>query len=146
MNKLRNYFIGDFLRRTDDVFEQARVIMLFRFSVAFLVIFMLPLTTDIVLNYNKGAILHAFDTIMIIYFIFSFRKVKDLDKQINFFFAIAYSSSILAFMIFNPMTVDQIGVTWSFAFLTLSASMQSRVRANLMHILYRLAAFTVRIY
>ncbi len=124
MNKLRDYFIGDFLRRTDDVFEKARIIMLFRFSLAFLIIFMLPLTTDIVLGYYKGAILHIMDTVMIIFFIFRLRNVRDLDNQINFFFAISYVSSILAFMIFNPLTADKIGVTWSFSFLTLSALMQ----------------------
>ena len=46
MNKLREYFIGDILKSTDDVFERARAIMLLRLCYMFTVIFLLPLITD----------------------------------------------------------------------------------------------------
>jgi hypothetical protein len=127
MKILRNYFIGNFLKRTDDVFEQARAIMLYQFSLAFLIIFMLPLGTDIIMEYHKGTILHSIDTILIFHFLFLLRKTTNLDHLINYFFALCNLSSLFAFMIFNPMRIDPLGMTWLFSFVTLSALMQKGI-------------------
>ncbi len=98
--------------------------MLYRFSIVFLIIFMLPLATDIVFGYYKGIVLHVIDSILVVHFIFLLRRVKSLDHLINYFFLLCYVSSMLAFMIFNPERIDELSVTWSFTFLTLSTLMQ----------------------
>lgn len=122
--KLRTYFIGEFLKNTDDVFEKARAIMLYQFVLVFQVIFLMPFITDILLGYTKGAILHAIDILLLLYFLVLLKKAKNLDSLINLFFALCFFSSLLAFMVFNPVRIDSIGVSWTFAFLTLSALLQ----------------------
>lgn len=122
--KIRDYFISEFLKNTDDVFEKARAIMLYRFVLVFQIIFLMPFITDVILGYGKGAILHAIDILLLMYFLVLLKKTKSLDRLINLFFALCVLSAFLAFMVFNPERIDSIGVSWTFAFLTLSALLQ----------------------
>ena len=122
--KIRDYFIGDFIKNTDDVFEKARALMLYRFSIVFLVIFFLPLTTSVLLGYNKGVFLHIIDTLLMLHFLFLLKKTNNLDKLINYFFILCFLSSMAAAMIYNPEKMDTVSFTWAFSFLTISALMQ----------------------
>ena len=83
MNKLREYFIGDILKSTDDVFERARAIMLLRLCYMFTVIFLLPLITDIIVGYEKAFVIHLFAFFTLSLFPFIIKKQNNLDKSIN---------------------------------------------------------------
>ena len=125
---MQEYFIGDQLRRTDDVFEQARTIMMYRFSLVFTVLFTLPFITDIVLGYNKLIVLHAFDMITILAFPFMMRYFRTLDVQMTIFFLISTVSSYAIFMMTSPMKIDLIGLSWIMFFAILAALLLRGVR------------------
>ena len=38
MKKLKNWFIGDYLAKTDDVFERAKIELLYSYSIAFFIL------------------------------------------------------------------------------------------------------------
>lgn len=124
MNKLREYFIGDILKSTDDVFERARAIMLLRLCYMFTVIFLLPLITDIIVGYEKAFVIHLFAFFTLSLFPFIIKKQNNLDKSINIFFTIGFVISLLAFMCLNSAELDKIGTCWSVYFLVLSALLQ----------------------
>lgn len=124
MNKIANYFIGDILKSTEDVFEQARAILLLRLNIMFAIIFVLPLVADFVLGYEVAAVLHCFAFIMLLTMPFIIRAQKDINKSINLFFGITFLITFLAGMILNPHTVDPIAIAWSILFLMLSTLMQ----------------------
>lgn len=121
--KFREYVIGRFLRN-DDVFEQARAILLYQFSIMFFFLFMLPLATDIALGYEKATILHGIDALILLALPFIAHRAPSLDWVMNFFFSVCFITSIFAFMMLNPVKIDVIGVTWATLFLYLSVLMQ----------------------
>ena len=124
MSKFRNYFIGHFLKDNQDPFDQARAIMVLRFTIVFFIIFLLPVGTDIALGYNKAIYVHGFSAVMLLSFPFFLRVFKNLDAAINFFFGITIVVSFLAFMVLNPAKIDPIGICWCMFFLILSALTQ----------------------
>jgi isoprenylcysteine carboxyl methyltransferase (ICMT) family protein YpbQ len=38
MNKLKNWFIGDYLAKTDDVFERSKIELLYHYSISFILL------------------------------------------------------------------------------------------------------------
>lgn len=124
MGKLKEYAIGDLLRSTGDVFEQARIIMLYQFSLAFFVFFLLPLTSDILLGYNKAVILHGIDTFILLCLPYILRKSKTIDVATHVFFTLSIISSLLSVMMMNPDRVDAISVAWAFMFLVMCVLME----------------------
>lgn len=133
--KAQDYFIGHHLRKTDDVFEHARAIMIYRFSLMFLLLFILPFATDIVLHYDKLVILHSIDLIAIAAFPFMMRKIEKIDTQIMIFFILTTASSFTIFLMANPMKFDLIGISWIIFFSTLSALLLKGVRRLLFSVL-----------
>lgn len=123
-NRIREYFIGDYLRKTDDVFEKARAIMLLQFSLMFCAIFILPLTSEIILGFYKAVIVHSFAAIILLSMPFLITRMKSIDAVINFFFLNCFIISSLVFMVLNPAKIDPIGVAWSMFFLFLSTLLQ----------------------
>lgn len=121
MNKIREYFIGDIIASNDDVFERARAIMLLRFCFMFIIIFLLPVFSDIMLGYKKATIIHSIAFIVISIFPFLVKQQKNLDRSINVFFTISWFVSTLVFMSLNPAQLHMIGVCWSVFFLVLGA-------------------------
>jgi hypothetical protein len=124
MNKFRKYFIGDILARTDDVFEQARAIMILRLSIMFSVIFMLPLITDFILGYQKAQVIHGLAFLTILFFPFAIKMQQNVDRSINLFFTISFLVSSASFMCLNPARLDRIGVCWAMFFLILGILLQ----------------------
>ncbi len=135
LKKAQDYFIGYHLRKTDDVFEHARAIMMYRFSIVFFFLFFLPFTTDLVLNYHKLAILHAIDLFAIAAFPFMMRKIEKIDTQIMIFFILTTASSFVIILMANPMKFDIIGIIWITFFSTLSALLLRGMRRILFSIL-----------
>lgn len=105
--------------KTDDVFEMARAIMIYRFSIVFTIIFMLPLASDIAFHMKKAAVLHILDFLLLLTFPLVMRKARSLDAVIILFFVIAFVSNLLAFMILNPDHLDPTAILWSAFFLML---------------------------
>lgn len=124
MNRFRNYFIGKYLSQTNDVFETARVLMFYRFILAFAVLFILPVAADYAMGLDKALIKHGIDLISIILLLFFLRFAFDLDKVINFFFSFVYVSYQIAFIMLNPNSIDTVGFLWAVFFLGLSALLQ----------------------
>jgi hypothetical protein len=121
--RLRNYFIGSYLSH-DDVFERARAIMLFRFTLIFTLIFTMPVVMDYFFGLKKAFAMHLTDFLLLLAFPFIIKKLKNLDKAINVFFGIIVFTSMAAFMMLNPMHLEIIGVSWAMLFLLLSALLQ----------------------
>jgi len=124
MSKFREYFIGDIIKKTDDVFEHARAIMLLRFTFVFLIVFTLPIVTDVLLDYNKALFIHGSAFVTLIAAPFIIKRQQNLDKSINFIFTICVIVSQFSFMVLNPNKIDPIGMCWALFFLVLSALMQ----------------------
>ncbi len=124
MSKLREYFIGDIIASNDDVFERARAIMLLRFCFMFIIIFFLPIVTDVMLGYKKAAVIHCIAFVTILFFPFAIKLQNNLDRSINLFFTISWLISIAVFMCLNPTKLHVIGVCWSVFFLTLGSLLQ----------------------
>jgi hypothetical protein len=124
MKKLREYAIGNLLEHTDDVFEKARIILIYQFSIVFLFIFALPLLTDILLHYYKALVIHSFDFVILFFFPYLLRKTKKLDNLINLFFSICALTSLVIFMTLNPDKMEPVGAAWFVVFMILSALMQ----------------------
>jgi hypothetical protein len=129
MNKLTQYFLGDILRNTNDAFERARAILLFRLSFMFMVIFFLPVITDIALGYEKAAVVHIIAFILLILMPFIMKKQHNIEKSVNLLFSICITISGIVFMMLNPTTLDTIGVSWTIFFFILSTLLQrGRIR------------------
>lgn len=124
MNTIRHFFIGKHLQDGADLFEKARTIMLFRFLIAFSILFILPILGDISLNLTNALIKHCVDLVVIIALLFSLRYVKSINLTISLFFTYSVLSCLLAFMILNPEKVDIVGIMWSTLFFSLSALLQ----------------------
>ncbi len=124
MGGLQNYFIGKYINSNDDVFERARAIMLYQFTVAFFILFLIPLISDIALGYEKAIWLHGFDGVMLIIFPFIIRGVAKLDHAIDLFFIIIFFTTSAATMMLIPGELNVIGVAWNFMFIALSALLQ----------------------
>ncbi|MEW6470221.1 MAG: hypothetical protein AB1458_15000 [Bacteroidota bacterium] len=124
MKKMRTYFIGSFLNSTEDVFEQARITMLYRLCLFFFFLFMIPLATDIALGYEKAIVLHGIDSLMIIASLFIMRHARKLNHVVNFVFLVIFFSSMLATMMLSPARLEPIAVSWLIFFLAISALLQ----------------------
>jgi hypothetical protein len=124
MKKLSHYFLGDILKETDDAFEQARGILLFRLCLMFAVIFFLPLLTDIILGLEKAIVIHGFGFIMLVSMPFIIKKQKNIERSINFLFTVCTFVSTASFIILNPTEIQLIGLAWTIFFLILSALIQ----------------------
>ena len=127
MGGLQNYFIGKYLENSDDVFERARAIMLYQFTIAFFILFLVPMISDIVLGFEKAIVLHGIDGILLIIFPFIIRNSRSLDYAINLFFIIIFFTTTAATMMLLPDKLNGIGVAWNFMFITLSALLQRGV-------------------
>jgi hypothetical protein len=119
-SRLRDFFVSKYLLRTDDVFEVARILLLYRFMLAFCIIFMLPVVADYSLGMYKALVLHSIDFALIVVMLFLLRPAWSLDGVTMFFFAVAFISNLLAFMMLNPERIDTTAVLWSTFFLALS--------------------------
>lgn len=124
MNKLRQYFIGDILKKTDDAFEHARAILLLRFCLMFTAVFLLPVITDIILGYDKATIIHSIAFVLIFAFPLVIKKQQNIERSVNLFFAVTFVISFLIYMILVPSGLDAIGMSWGLFFLVLSALLQ----------------------
>ena len=121
LKKIQDYFIGHHLRKSDDVFEHARTIMMYRFSWMFSFLFPVPLISDIALGYNKLTVVHSIDFLAILAFPFLMRFIRNLNVQLIIFFLMTSFSSWIVFLMVNPMSLEPIGVCWVFFFLVLCA-------------------------
>lgn len=124
MNKFRNYFLGELLKNTDDVFEHARAILLLRLNTMFLILFIIPLLADIVFGYNKALVVHGFAFVSLGLMPFIIKEQQNINKSINLFFTISFVISFTATLILNPYTIDPIAIAWEVLFLMLSTLMQ----------------------
>ncbi len=124
MNKIREYFIGDILRSTDDAFEQARVILLFRLSLMFSIIFFLPLISDAAMGIYKALTVHAIGYLLLLAMPFIMKRQQNIDRSLNIFFTICFFISSIVFMMLNPTNLDHIGAAWTIFFMVLSAIIQ----------------------
>jgi serine phosphatase RsbU (regulator of sigma subunit) len=124
MINIRHFFIGKYLQDEVDLFEKARAIMLFRFLVAFSILFILPILGDISLNLHNALIKHILDLVFIVILLFSLKYFKSIDFSISAFFTYSFLSYLLAFMMLNPEKMDTIGIAWSIFFFSLSALLQ----------------------
>jgi hypothetical protein len=124
MKKLSHYFLGDILKETDDAFEQARAILLFRLCLMFAVIFFLPLLTDIILGLEKAVVIHSFGFLMLVLMPFIIKMQKNIERSVNFLFAVCTFVSTASFIILNPTKIHLIGLAWTIFFLILSALLQ----------------------
>jgi hypothetical protein len=124
MRRLTDYFLADILKSTDDAFEQARAILLFRLSIMFAIIFFLPLVTDFILGYEKAAVIHTLAFIMLLLMPFIIKKQHNIERSVNLLFSICIFVSAVVFMMLNPTTLDTIGISWIIFFLILSALLQ----------------------
>lgn len=125
MNRLKKYFIGDILSKTQDVFEQAKVIVLYRFALVFCVVFCLPIITDLALGYNKAIIIHSIALVILFSFPIIFRKIKQVNYSINLFMIVSSVISFIIYMIIKPDDPNPIGISWTVFFLVLSAILQT---------------------
>lgn len=124
MNNISHFFIGKHLQKDVDLFEKAKVIMLFRFLIAFSILFIIPILTDISLNLRIALIKHCFDWVAIIAMLFSLRYFKSINFLISFFFTYAFFSHSLTYAIRNPEKIDLVGIIWSIFFFSISALLQ----------------------
>ncbi len=124
MNKLRYYFIGEILDKTDDAFEHAKAILLLRFSFMFCIVFLLPIISDLILGYDKAFIIHTIAVIILFAFPFVIKFLKNTENSINLFFSISFIISGLIFMMIKPEDLNPIGISWTCFFLVLSAILQ----------------------
>jgi len=124
MNRIRKYFIGEILEKTDDPFEKARAILLLRLCMMFMILFVLPLITDIILAYEKAIIIHGFAFIVLSLMPFIIKKQQNIERSVNLFFTVSFFISIIVFMVLNPGSLDPIGASWTVFFLILSAFLQ----------------------
>lgn len=123
--RMRNYFVGHYLDRNTDVFEQARVLMFYRFMLLFSVLFLLPIAGDIAMELYKGLIKHIVDLVMILVLFFGILPhSKRIDAVINFFFLYSFLTYQAAYMIFNPMKLDTVSIAWATLFFALSVMLQ----------------------
>lgn len=123
MNKFRNYFLGDILKNTEDVFEHARAILLLRLNTMFLILFVLPVITDIALGYKKAVMIHGFAFFILFLMPFIIKKQQNINRSTNLFFAITFAVSFLSAMILNPVKLDPIGIAWEVLFLVIGTLM-----------------------
>jgi hypothetical protein len=122
--KISNYFIGRYLSETTDVFEEARIIMFYRFLMAFAFLFIMPVAADYAMGLKIALVKHFIDLCLILVLLFSLRFARDLNKLINFFFSVTFVSYSMAFIILNPDEIDPVGILWAAFFLALSALLQ----------------------
>ena len=131
MITLRDYFIEDILKKTDDVFGQAQAILLLRLTLMFRVVFFLPVVTDFLLNYNKALIVHGIAWLLILLMPFIIKKQQNIERSVNLFFSITFIVSSLVFMMLAHLGFDPIGASWSLFFLILGVLLQ-RGKARLL--------------
>lgn len=124
MKKLRDYFIGDILAGTGDAFERARGILLWRLCAMFTIIFLLPIAGDLALGFGKAVVVHTTGYCLLLTMPFMMKKQHNIERSINWFFAICTCISLCTYMVLNPTNLDKIGIAWSTFFLVLSALMQ----------------------
>jgi hypothetical protein len=131
MKKLREYAIGRLLSETDDVFEKARIILMFQFGIVFAGIFFLPLLSDILLGFKKALIIHIIDSLTLFAFPYMLRKTKNIDNLINFFFTLCWVSSILTYLMLNPESMEPVGTAW-FVFFVLTSALIQKGKARIL--------------
>lgn len=124
LRRFRRYFIGAHLDRTDDIFEKAKAITIIHFCWFFLLLYLIPITTDFMLGLHIALVKHVLDFFMLLALSFLIRSIKNLDLLINLFFGFSIFSLGLSFMILNPEEINLLSVAWSMLFLFLCALMQ----------------------
>lgn len=98
--------------------------MLYQFGIVFFIIFLLPVTTDILLGFHKAAIMHSIDALLLCTLPFAIKHFKKLDAAVNYFFVIVSITILLAAMMLNPERLDTIFVVWIMFFMAMSALLQ----------------------
>ncbi|MFL5752614.1 MAG: PP2C family protein-serine/threonine phosphatase [Bacteroidia bacterium] len=121
--RLRKYFIGKFLT-IPDPFERADAVMLYQFSLAFFLIFLIQLFTDILLGLHKATLKHSIDNLLLGAMPFVIRHVKKLEYAVNYFFLAIFITSFFATMMLNSESVDGICVSRVMFFILMSALLQ----------------------
>lgn len=124
MNKVRKYFIGDILEKTDDVFDKAKAILLLRLIFMFLGIYCLPTVSDYFAGNTHIFMLDIFAFITLFLLPFVIKYQKNISKSTNIFLTLGFILIFLAQIIINPLKSDPLGISWVFCFLILSALLQ----------------------
>ncbi|MBK9282794.1 MAG: SpoIIE family protein phosphatase [Sphingobacteriaceae bacterium] len=124
MNKIRNYFLKDLLAKSNDPFEIANTLLLFRLVIFFIVCFSLPILSDYILGYYKAMVLHVLALLAMCTFPFILKKQQNTNRSVNTFFIVASVISTLTYMVFANNSVDAINMGWLSFFVLLSIILQ----------------------
>src|ERR1700751_4202091 len=111
MKKLRNWFIGDYLSKTDNVFEQAKIKLLYNFTVFYL-LSLIPFYGNLLANgYQYHAIIITFAMAMLLAILISFKQQKEFNFIAKILFVQQNVTGIISFLI-QESRMDFVGEFW----------------------------------
>src|ERR1700757_4382108 len=99
MKKLGNWFIGDYLSSTDNVFEQAKIKLLYNFTVFYL-LSLIPFYGSLLANgYHYHAMIITFAIAMLLAILICFRMQKEFNFIARILFAQQIVTGIISYLI-----------------------------------------------
>ncbi|TAG52094.1 MAG: hypothetical protein EAZ27_12770 [Cytophagales bacterium] len=125
MKKLKAYFIDDILNSTNDVFEKAKISLLFQLNIMFFIIYLIPFTIDILLGFDKLIIFDFIVLTLLITMLFIIKRQKNITKSANLFSFVSFISSFFAALIYNNSSIDAVAISWLISFLVMSSIIQT---------------------
>lgn len=111
MKKIRNWFIGEYISKTTNVFEKAKIELLFNFS-SFYLLNLIPFFANLVINhYHYHAFIISFAILMLLAILVSFRKQKNFQFIALLLFVQQNVTGIVSFLI-QESRMDFVGEFW----------------------------------
>src|ERR1700758_1250048 len=111
MKRLRNWIIGPYLAKTSNVFEAAKINLLYNFSVFYLLNLLLFYGNLMAGKYYYHATIITFAMLMLVFILVSFRKQKKFAFIAKILFAQQIITGIVSFLI-QQSRMDFVGEFW----------------------------------
>lgn len=111
MKKLRHWIIGDYLAKTSNVFEQAKVNLLYNFTVFYLLNLFAFYANLVANKYYYHAVIITFAMLMLFAILVSFKKQKNFEFIAKILFVQQNVTGVISFLI-QESKMDFVGEFW----------------------------------
>lgn len=108
---MRNWFIGDYLSKTNNVFEQAKIKLLYNFTVFYL-LSLIPFYGNLIASgYHYHTIIITFAIVMLVAILISFKMQKEFNFIAKILFIQQIVTGIISYLI-QESRMDFVGEFW----------------------------------
>ncbi|MGZ3864032.1 MAG: hypothetical protein ACXVPN_13060 [Bacteroidia bacterium] len=111
MKNVRNFIIGNYILKTDNVFEKAKIELLYNFTLFYLLNLVLFQGNLIANGYTYHSAIIAFAMLMLFAILFSFRQQKEFSFIAKILFVQQIITGIISFLI-QESRMDFVGEFW----------------------------------